>query len=295
MERTVLGLGEILWDLFPSGPQFGGAPANFACSAAGLSDADLRVALVSGVGQDELGEQALSILRRKGVDTSWVARHQESTGRVHIELDSRGIASYRFEEDTAWDHLAWNAKLRQLALRADAVCFGTLGQRSTPSRDAIQRFVATTATDCLRLFDINLRPPYFDYETIDNSLRLANVLKLNEEELDVLAKHEKLSGEPSVMLRALADRFDLHCIALTCGADGSTLIRGAEMSQTDPVSTQVMDTVGAGDSFSAALTLGLLADAPLNQIHQYANQVSAYVCSQAGATPRFPAELKCAW
>ena len=173
----VVGLGEVLWDVFPDGPRFGGAPANFACSAAGLSN-EIDVTMASAVGDDELGRGALKELQQRNVDTSVVAIRPEPTGTVHVSLDDAGHASYRFAENTAWDCIPWKDALQELAARTNAVCFGTLGQRSETSRKSIQLFVQAVPKSALKIFDINLRPPFYDDDVIQQSLRICNVLKL---------------------------------------------------------------------------------------------------------------------
>lgn len=289
MDRhAIVAIGEILWDMFPDGPRFGGAPANFACGAAGLGRDRVHVSLVSSVGNDELGERALQSLRERSVDTSWVTRQDKPTGTVLVELDEAGRASYRFADDTAWDHLEWSSDLEQLARRADAICFGTLGQRNDHSRATIRQFVAATSPTAMRIFDINLRKPHFESSVVLESLELANVLKLNDDELPVIAELCGLSGTQRERMRQIADRFDLNLVALTRGPDGAVLIRGDEISEHGGVDTRVVDTVGAGDSFTAALAIGLLENNDLNQINRAACNVAAFVCSQNGATPELP-------
>lgn len=285
---TIVGLGEILWDVFAQGPRFGGAPANFACSAAGLGGQRNDVWMASGVGKDELGPRAIEALREHGVDTSCVADLDKPTGQVLVELDEQGRASYEFAVDTAWDNLQWSREWEQLAACADAVCFGTLGQRSDCSRETIQRFVAATPPSALRIFDVNLRRPFVRDDVIVESLKLANVLKLNDEELPVVGELCGLSGTDSQVLQGLARQFDLRLVALTRGPRGAVLIRGEEMSEQAVAETQVVDTVGAGDAFTAALTVGLLEGGELDAINRWACQVASYVCSQSGATPRIP-------
>ncbi len=274
-----------MWDVFPSGPRFGGAPANYASHAASLG-ANSR--MISSVGRDELGARALKSLRELGVDTSAVQQGDFPTGAVHIELDAEGKASYDFLDNTAWDHLEWTAELEQLSAKTDAVCFGTLGQRSPQSQQTIRRFVSATPASCLRIFDVNLRPPYYSDDAIFESLKIANVLKLNDEELPILANLCELSGNDREVMQSLSQRFDLQLVALTRGAHGALLIRGFEVSDHAGVATQVVDTVGAGDAFTAAMTVGLLAGMDLDRVNERASQVATYVCSQAGATPRLP-------
>jgi len=288
---VIVGLGEVLWDVFPDGPRFGGAPANYACSVAALSS-DVDAFMVSSVGQDDLGRQAEAELRQRGVDTSTLQSHEKQTGKVDILVDDQGIATYEFAADTAWDNLKWTPELESLAQRTTAVCFGSLGQRSPESRRTMQAFVSATNAQCLKIFDINLRPPFFDDDVIVESLELANVLKLNDDELPVVTKLSNLQGTEAQQLEAIAERWNLTTIALTRGANGAAIFHEGSVSESDPVSTDVIDTVGAGDSFTATMTLGLLAGKSPIEICQHACRVAAYVCSQAGATPAIPDDLR---
>ena len=287
-QHTIVGLGEILWDMFPTGPRFGGAPANFACSAAGLGGRSAAVSMVSSVGTDQLGHRALEALRQRHVDTTWVTSQSRPTGKVNVTLDDRGVASYQFASDTAWDHLPWSSELAELAAGTHAVCFGTLGQREATSRDTIQRFVAETPPTTLRIFDINLRPPFHTNEVILASLRLANVLKLNDDELPRLAEICHLSGSEREVMQQLSEQFVLEMVALTKGEQGAMLLREDEFDRQPSTEIEVIDTVGAGDAFTAALTLGLLAGDPLPVINRRACAAAAFVCGRSGATPVVP-------
>lgn len=286
---VVVGLGEVLWDVFPDGPRFGGAPANYACHAASLG---AHAYVASAVGRDDLGERALQALRDKSVDTRAVAQYEAPTGAVHVKLDDEGKATYEFLANTAWDQLAWSESLAELAAGADAVCFGTLGQRSLTSRQTIHQFVSATPVNCLRIFDINLRTPFFSDDVILESLKLANILKLNDDELPFLANLLRLDGSDQSVMRQVAQQFELQMVALTRGAQGAILVHGDQTSEHPGVETTVVDTVGAGDSFTAALTLGLLANVDLDSIIDRASRVAAYVCSQSGATPELPIKLQ---
>lgn len=288
----IVGLGETLWDLFPDGARLGGAPLNFSCSIAELARSDARVYIVSAVGDDELGHQAVASLRRHGVDTTQMQSADRPTGQVLVELDSAGVASYRFAENAAWDHLSWNGSLHQLAAECDAVCFGTLGQRSDHSRSTIQRFVSETSDQALRILDVNLRAPFFNDQVIRQSLVLANVLKLNDEELPLLATLCGVAGSEVAIMRQLADQFQLRCVALTRGAGGAVLVCDDAVSDRPGVEVKVADTVGAGDAFTAAMSLGLLAGRSMDQINDRAIATASYVCSQPGATMRFPENLR---
>lgn len=287
---VVVGLGEVLWDVFPDAAHFGGAPANFACHAASLGAV---ARMVSAVGMDDLGDGALKTLQSHGVDVQNVARDPEHpTGRVLVKLDAARQATYEFASDTAWDHLEWSEPLGSLADQCNAVCFGTLGQRSKVSRDTIRRFIEATRQSALRVFDVNLRQSFFDQETIDASLRVASVLKLNDEELPIVADFCGIqrAGERE-MLREFADRYRLRLVALTRGPRGSLLIAGDAEDECAAPSVSVVDTVGAGDSFTATLISGFLRELPLGAINRHANSVAAFVCSQKGATPKLPLDV----
>jgi fructokinase len=287
---TITALGEVLWDVFPEGPRFGGAPANVACHAAALG-AD--ASLVSCVGKDELGEQALESLRRHDVSTQCIAvSPKHPTGRVQVELDAAGKPTFTIGQDVAWDHLEWSEATERLAARSDAVCFGTLGQREGDSRRVIQRFLATAPAKVFRVLDINLRPPFTAEPVIRQSLESANVLKLSDDELPLVAAACDVAGSEAEIIAALAVRYELRVIALTRGQRGATLICGPDRSDCDGVAVDVRDTVGAGDAFTAAMILSLLRGDPLDAMNQRACRVAAYVCSQSGATPPLPAELR---
>lgn len=290
---TVVGIGEILWDVFPDGPRFGGAPANFACSVAGLLRGEGRVAMVSGVGEDELGSRAMTSLEDHGVDTSALNRNDHPTGHVLVSLDPQGRARYEFAADTAWDNLRWTQNLQQLAAEADAVCFGTLGQRSERSRGVIRRFVSATGAECLRVLDVNLRDPFWSEEMLRQSLSLANVLKCNEDELPILGKLLGIEGDEQALVEKIAEHHSLRMTVLTQGDQGSLLYDGQRnWSHQQAVQTTVVDTVGAGDSFTATIVLGMLQHLSIGDMHAWANRVAAFVCSKPGATPTLPESLQ---
>src|SRR5262249_6821999 len=236
-----------------------------------------------------LGRRAIEALYGHGVDAGCVAVVGRSTGKVLVKLDAAGRASYEFAADAAWDNLAWSNGLEQLAARADAVCFSTLGQRSEISRQTIQRFVQATPAACLRVLDINLRPPFWSEEIVLQSLHLANVLKLSDAELSILVDMLHWRGEDLELLQRLLDRFSLQLVALTRGAAGVILLsESGERSDMPGQPTVVVNTVGAGDSFAAVLVIGLLSGHPLAKINAWGNRVAAFVSSQAGATPQIP-------
>ena len=292
MPKQILALGEVLWDVFPDGPHFGGAPANFACCVAELGQTQASVAMASAVGHDPLGQLACKTLALHGVDHALVVACNSPTGQVDVNLDSSGKPSYHFIEHPAWDTLTWSDRLATASHQADLVCFGTLAQRSQTSRSTIRQAIATTRPNCLRILDINLRAPFWDNAVILESLPLASVLKLNDEELPILAALLNLEGTEEELVQGLLHRFPLRLVALTRGAHGSLLISDTgTRSEVSGLKVNVVDTVGAGDAFTAALGLGLLYDLPLNRLNAWANEVAAYVCTQTGGTPTFPTYL----
>lgn len=292
MTFQIVGIGEILWDIFPDGPRFGGAPANFACSAAELAKSSANVSMLSAVRNDELGQAAISALQERGVDTTSVQISPKPTGNVMVGLDVTGTASYRFAEDSAWDHLEWNDRLRKLAVNCDAVCFGTLGQRSEQSRDSIRKFIGEMPASALRILDVNLRSPFFSEDLILDSLSRANVLKLNETELRLIAASTNCHGTPVETMQKLARKYQLRSVTLTLGADGAILLSDGIVSELPGVPVSVVDTVGAGDAFTAAMVLGLLSGVNVESINRFAMRVASYVCSQRGATMAFPVDLR---
>ncbi len=289
-EYTVVGLGEILWDLLPSGKQLGGAPANFAYHAQALGAEGI---VVSCVGDDDLGREVLDRLGDVNLKTNHIAIDREHpTGTVSVELDAQGKPTYVIHENVAWDFIPYNHALDDLAGRADVVCFGSLCQRSSVSRATVQRFLETTQPDCLRIYDINLRQHYYSRDIVDAMLRLSNILKLNDEELPVVAQLLSLKGDDNHILQELQQRYHLKLIVLTRGPEGSTLF-AADHSSTQKIgeSLTIADTVGAGDSFTAAVAMGLLAGHDLDTINRAANRLAAYVCTQKGAMPTVPTTL----
>ena len=287
---VVVGVGEVLWDVFPTGEHFGGAPANVAMHAAALG---AEAWMVSAVGRDARGDAALAQLDAAGVHRGTVAQQiQHRTGVVRVSIDATGQPAFDIEPDVAWDYVPWTADVAQLVARGNAICFGTLAQRAPVSRATIARAVGATPRSAWRLFDVNLRQIYFDAGTIRASLTLANAVKLNDEELPLVAELCKLrASTPLEQLRELCDEFELRLAALTRGASGAVLVTPHEICESAAPRTIVADTVGAGDAFTAALLMGLLAGHSLAEVSERANAVAAYVCSQPGATPSIPETL----
>ena len=284
----IIGLGEVLWDLFPDGDHFGGAPANMACTAAGLLRSSGSVKLVSALGADQRGREAINFLEQRNVDVSEIQITEAPTGSVIVQLDDSGQPLFNISANSAWDSIAWSEHWRDLTANVDAICFGSLAQRGITSRQTIQKFVRTSPANVLKVFDMNLRAPFYAADTLIQSLKLANVLKLNREELSVISEILSMSGDSIDVLKRLQDDYQINSIALTQGSAGAVLIHFSETVNVPSVPTAVVDTVGAGDAFTAALIIGLLKNQSLTEIANFATNVSSYICSQRGASPMLP-------
>ena len=280
----IAGIGEILFDIFGESEELGGAPINFVYHASALGAEGIAV---SSVGNDRRGRKAIDELKQRGLDVACIHIDEyHPTGYVTASLDDRGIASYVFPDDVAWDHLSLNRQALAIAPELDAVCFGSLAQRSPVSRRAILRFLGLTSSRALKIYDINLRQHFYTQDMIIRSLHLADIVKLNEEELPVLAAMLSLSGGDGARLDTVVKRFNLKLAVLTRGCRGSLLVSPEEHSEHPGFPpTRIADTVGAGDSFTAAVTIGLLNGENLQKINTRANRVASCVCSQTGAMP----------
>lgn len=290
-KHIIVGIGEILWDVFERDRQLGGAPANFAYHCKMLGAASY---IISCIGDDEPGKKIIDTLKNKGLSSDYIAISPEyPTGMVTVAVDDKGKPDYVIHENAAWDHIPLTDAMVLLAGQADAVCFGSLAQRTERSREMIRQFLSTVRPDCIKMFDINLRQHYYSRATIKQSLEIANVLKLNDEELPVIAGMFDINGRQSEVPFAMLKTFDLNLIVLTMGRNGSRLISRSEDSFFEGIRVkQIADTVGAGDSFTAAVAVGLLRGEKLDTINRQANQLAAYVCSQPGAMPeRFDGQL----
>lgn len=282
--KKIVGIGEILWDLLPQGKQLGGAPANFAYHANALGAQGL---VVSAVGNDPLGSAVLEELNAKRMSTLYIAPLDAlETGTVSVALDAHGVPQYTIHEEVAWDYIPSSPSLLSLANEIDAVCYGSLAQRSATTRDTIQVFLSATHENCLRICDINLRQDKISTETVTPLLDAANMLKLNDDELPVLQDLFSLNGNTKEQLEQLQEKFELNLIALTRGAKGSLLVSTQDTVEFQPQqSIELVDTVGAGDAFTAALIVGVLEGLSLQQISKKANDLAAFVCTQQGAMP----------
>lgn len=286
MDKFVfVGLGELLWDLLPTGDYPGGAVANFAYHAAAQGANGI---IVSALGDDDLGHKLRIILNDLNISDIYVSQNpRHPTGTVSVTLSGEGLPEYRIHDDAAWDYVKETPELLSLARTTDAVYFGTLGQRSATTRKTIQTFLQHTEPDCLKLFDINLRSSYYSKQLVHDSMTLANVLKLNEAELTEVAELFEIAGSREDIMASLKATYDLSLIALTMGGDGSILFSGAETSVHPGYHVKVIDTVGAGDAFCAALAVGLKNNETLDEINERANKIASFVCTNGGAMPEY--------
>jgi len=287
-KHIIVGLGELLWDLFPQGKQLGGAPANFAYITNLLGDHGIPA---SRVGNDSLGDEAIRKLSELGVNAESVQRDGVyPTGVVNVEFDARGQPQYEIAQPVAWDFLEWTPAWQQLAREADAVCFGSLAQRSAPARATILRFVRATRPEALRIFDVNLRQKFYSREVLTESLQFADIVKLNHEELPTIMRLFDLDnrGEKD-SARCLLSLYDLKLVCMTQGANGSLLMSPTECNQHPGFPVANANPVGAGDAFTAALVNGFLRGMTLAQINENANRVGAWVAGEPGAMPTPPA------
>ncbi len=293
MALKVVGIGEVLWDLLPSGPQLGGAPANFACHARQLG-ADVQV--VTRVGNDPYGRRILHHFEAMGIDGSAVQMDDRlPTGTATVLLDNSGTPQFTITDNVAWDALSFTEHAVEAVQSAHAICFGTLAQRNRAAAGTIQQLVAAAPSTSLRVFDVNLRQKFYTREVVEQSLQIANVLKLNELELAVLSEMFGFRGSERGRIERLAKECALEVVALTRGDKGSSLYQGGNWSDMPSLPMEIVDTIGAGDAFAAALVMGLLHGLSLQNTHHIAAEVARYVCSCAGATPALPARLSTAF
>ncbi|SFH55249.1 carbohydrate kinase family protein [Planctomicrobium piriforme] len=285
---TVIGLGELLWDVFPDGRRPGGAPANFAFQTEQLG---CHGVLATRVGADVDGDELLQALREKSLDLSIVQRDPErKTGWVSVTLRD-GHPEYVIHENVAWDAIEFTPALQSMMQQAAAVCFGTLAQRSGPSRTAIHAAVSATPAECLRVYDVNLRQSYYAEEWVSASLRLATIVKLNDEEVPVVARLLGIADEPLEFSRLLITRFDLQIVCITRGAKGCLVVTQTEHHDVPGKAIKVADTVGAGDAFTAGFVFAQLQEWPVGLSAEFANRVGAMVASRQGAMPELRREF----
>ncbi|MEE1207918.1 MAG: carbohydrate kinase [Muribaculaceae bacterium] len=290
MKDMVVGMGEALWDVLPEGKKIGGAPANFAYH---VSQFGLNSAVVSAVGEDALGDEIVENFTSKGLN-HLIERVPYPTGTVQVEIDQAGVPQYEIKENVAWDNIPYTAHLETLATRTKAVCFGSLAQRNVVSRNTINRFLDAMPQDddTLVVFDVNLRQGFYNKEILCNSMKRCNILKINDEELVTVSL---MFGYPGIDLQdkcwILLGKYNLKMLILTCGINGSYVFTPGTVSFQPTPKVEVADTVGAGDSFTAAFIASILKGKTVAEAHCAAVQTSAFVCTKKGAMPILPSEI----
>lgn len=291
MNDIIVGMGEALWDVLPEGKKIGGAPANFAYH---VSQFGFDSYAVSAIGNDALGDELLDVFNQNKVQ-HYLQRVDYPTGTVQVSLDKQGVPCYDIKQGVAWDNIPFNSKLEEMAHHTRAVCFGSLAQRSKVSRETINKFLDAMPEDDgqLKIFDINLRQSFYTKEIIKDSCRRCNVLKINDEELVTVSR---LFGYPGIDLQdkcwILLAKYNLKMLILTCGTNGSYVFTPGIISFQETPKVKVADTVGAGDSFTAAFCASILKGKSVMDAHHFAAEVSAFVCTQSGAMPKFSDDLK---
>ena len=290
MAHTVVGLGEALWDILPSGKHLGGAPLNFAYIASLLGEDAIAA---TRIGNDSLGDEIRKELGARNFDLSGMQIDAKlPTGTVDVTFKN-GQPLYEIRQPVAWDALEWSPQWREIATSSDAVCFGTLAQRASKSRETIESFLENTPSGSLRVLDINLRRPFYSPEVIESSLLRANILKLNEVELPEVAAMFGLNRETTeAEIQAVLHKFDIEIGLVTCGEHGAIAVRGEEMVRHPGFSVKVRDTIGAGDAFTAAAAHCLLAGLDLERMLAVANRWASWVASQAGGMPPLSEETR---
>lgn len=289
MNEIVVGMGEALWDVLPEGKKIGGAPANFTYH---VSQFGLPSCVVSAIGDDALGKEIIENFTSKGLD-QLIAEVPYPTGTVQVEIDQTGIPLYDIKENVAWDNIPYTEHLDALAKRTKAVCFGSLAQRNVVSRETINHFLDTMPKDddSLIVFDVNLRQGFYNKEILCKSMQNCNILKINDEELITLSR---MFGYPGIDLQdkcwILLGKYNLKMLILTCGINGSYVFTPGNVSFQPTPKVEVADTVGAGDSFTAAFIASILKGKSVTEAHTIAVKTSAYVCTQKGAMPVLPPE-----
>lgn len=289
MDEILVGLGEILWDVFPEGKVLGGAPANFAYH---VSQFGLNGYAISAIGKDTLGDEILQTLDNKTLNFH-LEKVDFPTGTVQVTLSGKGIPQYEICEGVAWDNIPYSKEIEALAKRTKAVCFGSLAQRNDISQNTINQFLDNVPENTIKIFDINLRQHFYSKELIDNSLKKCNMLKINDEEVILVAGLYGL-GDLSEMetARYLMQTYQLNMLVLTKGVDGSYVFTPNKTSFLPTPIVEVTNTVGAGDSFTAGLVASLLKGKSIKESHQKAVEISAFVCTQQGAMPQIPDFIK---
>ena len=277
----VIGIGELLWDMLPEGKRCGGAPANVVYH---LTKLGINSALVSAVGRDSDGDELLDFLRSRGVCVDYISRNELPSGTVQVTL-SDGIPQYEICRNVAWDHIICPEELQKRCPEITAAVFGSLSQRDPVSGKNIRDFLTALPDSCLKVFDINLRQNFYSEDLLRRSMEICNILKINEEELDIVAEMFQISGTRKEVVRTLAEQYSLQAVILTLGADGSMLFDGKSFTEYPVIPCKIVDTVGCGDSFLAAWLASFLRGNSMEDAMAAGTKLSSEVACQAGAIP----------
>lgn len=289
MKRLVVGLGEVLWDMLPEGRKIGGAPVNFAYHAGQFG---IDTMAVSAIGNDKLGEDTIAEMNGKHLNHIFPSVPYP-TGSVQVSLDEKGVPAYDIKENVAWDNIPFTNEIESVARNCRAVCFGSLAQRNAVSRSTIRKFIESTPSGCIRIFDINLRQNFYTSNVIRDSLEHCNILKINDEEIMLVSSMFNYdSSNIENVCHTIMEDFSLEMVILTCGTKGSYIFTKGGVSFMPTPKVNVADTVGAGDSFTGSFCAAILRGLPVAEAHKKAVEVSAYVCTQNGAMPEIPESMK---
>ena len=274
-----MAIGEVLWDIFPNKKVWGGAPANAIFYAQELGvDATMH----SAVGNDALGEELLQAISSVKLNLKAKKVKSYPTGSVHVTLDSEGNASYEIVENSSWDFIPFSEEMERRSAEVDLIIFGTLAQRNAVTRETIYRALENKKSSAKILCDLNLRQAYYSREILEASLKAADFLKINEEELEVLKTTFKSD------LNNLVKTFELELLILTLGADGSEIHKDGHSYKHAAIPGEVVDTVGAGDSFTSCFITQYLMGIDIPDAQKKASELAAHVCAHAGATVGLP-------
>lgn len=288
----VLSFGEVLWDIINGNPYIGGAPFNLA---AHLSRMGVESTFVSAVGEDDLGNKALEHAHRYGIETDFIRVHPElPTGTVAVTLNDKGVPDFVIHENTAWDAIVLrDDQLEELtSFRFVAFYFGTLAQRSRQNRETLKALLSRVRPSHV-FYDVNLRQHHYTKEWIMDSLTASSIVKCNDEEarrLSMLLFNHELDQE--AFAQRMSRAFDVATVCITRGDKGAAVYHHGTFRAVPGIKVEVVDTVGAGDAFSAGFLYACLSGRDMYAATRFAAKVGAFVASRAGAVPEYAEELK---
>lgn len=277
---TLICFGEVLWDVLPTEKIAGGAPMNVAYHANNLG---LSAKMISRVGADELGKELINFLNGKGVSTQFVQTDPMfPTGIVNVSLDAKGSPSYEIVQPVAWDYIQPDETLYDIVKTADALVFGSLACRSEQSKNTLLELLELAP---LRVFDVNLRHPFFSKSLLETLLSKADFVKMNDEELAIITDWNDIKGNETAQMERLKEKYDLDLILLTKGAKGAACMDDTGYHEHSGFPVKVFDTIGSGDAFLAAFLSKKLSGAGTEECLAFACALGALVATKQGGTP----------